>query len=196
MKMYDVIITPDMLIKGVKALSLVEDPAIDSDWITLSKEEELIELAEVDKEKRILLGAVLIPDKPILRKGNPENFYIKFSKDTIETAQEYFFLNGFQNSTTIEHNGESVEGQTVVESWIKEDEEKDKSLLYNLSAPVGSWIVKMKVNNDTIWNDYIKTGKVKGFSIEGFFKPVEQTEMSKELTAEERLDKIKELINV
>jgi len=193
MKLYEVIINEDMLIKGVKAISLVEDPAIQSDFIALSAD-NLIELAEVDNDKRILIGALLIPDIAIPRSGNPENYYIRFSKDTIEKAQEYFFSGGFQNKSTIEHNKEDIQGNTVIESWIKEDEEKDKSLLYNLNAPVGSWIIKMKVNNEEVWKDYIKTGKVKGFSIEGFFKPLDATEMSKELTSDEKIEKIKELI--
>ena len=193
MKVYDVIITPEMLIKGVKAISLVEEPAIDSDFFAL-KSEEFVELAEVDADKRILIGAVLIPDIPIIRKGNPENYYIRFSKDTIEIAQEYFFLNGFQNQTTIEHIKEPVQGNTVIESWIKEDDKADKSTLYGLKVPIGSWLIKMKVNNEEIWKDYIKTGKVKGFSIEGFFKPIEATELSMEKSAEDRLNDIKKIV--
>ncbi len=193
MKIFDVIITPDMIIKGVKAISLVEEPAIDSDFLAL-KSEEMIQLAEVDKDQRILLGAVLIPDKPILRRRNEETFYIRFSKETIQKAQEYFFSNGFQNSTTIEHNGEDVQGNTVVESWIKEDEDKDKSNLYNLNAPVGSWLIKMKINNQDVWDDYVKTGKVKGFSIEGFFKPVEMTSMSNEMTGEDKVEQIRKIL--
>jgi len=198
MRLYDVIITEDMLIKGVKALSLVDEPALKNNlFLALENQEEYIQLAEVDKEKHILMGSVLIPETPIFRKGNPEDFYIRFSKDTIEQAQEYFFKGGMQNFSTINHSGEQVEGNTVVESWIVEDVEKDKTALYNLSVPKGSWVVKMKVNNQDVWDNYVKTGKVKGFSIEGFFKPVEMTELSSEvLTPQEKVDKIRTILNI
>lgn len=196
MRLYDVIITEDMLIKGVKALSLVEEPALKSNFIALAEEVKLIELTEVDKEKRIVMGAVLIPETPIFRKGNPEDFYIRFSKETVESAQEHFFRAGMQNFSTLNHSGENIDGNTVVESWIVEDVEKDKTALYNLSIPKGSWVVKMKVNNDEVWNDYVKTGKVKGFSIEGFFRPVEMAELSsQELTPTEKVEKIRTILN-
>ena len=197
MKRYEVIITDDMLIKGVNALSLVEEPATKNIWLTLNKEEELLQLKAIDSEKHILMGVVLIPDVdiPRLGKNGEDDFTIKFSNQTIEKAQELFFKNSFQNSTTIEHNKQPLSDNTVVESWIVEDVEKDKTALYNLNAPIGSWVVKMKINNEEVWTDYVKTGKVKGFSIEGFFKPVEITEMSIEFTDEQKVDKIKELIN-
>jgi len=194
MKVYDVIITEDMLIKGVKAISLVENPAIEENFIALSKNEQLFKLAITDQEKQIVMGAVLVPDKPILRAGNPENFYIKFSKQTIENAQEYFFKSGFQNFTTIEHSGESIDGNTVVESWLVEDPQRDKTALYNLSYPEGTWVIKMKVRDKNLWDNYIKTGKLKGFSIEGFFKPVEEYELAMQLNDAER--KVEELRNL
>jgi len=77
-------------------------------------------------------------------------------------------MNGNQSNSTLEHNSE-LQGLTLVESWIVEDKQKDKSALYNLDVPVGTWMGSVKVNNDEVWNDYVKTGKVKGFSIEGYF---------------------------
>jgi len=114
------------------------------------------------------MGAALIPNKPIYRRNGEEEFYVYFSKDTIRKASELFFQNGNQNKSTLEHQAE-LQGLSVVESWIVEDEQKDKSSLYGLQMPVGTWMVSMKVNNDDIWTNYVKTGKVKGFSIEGYF---------------------------
>jgi hypothetical protein len=79
-----------------------------------------------------------------------------------------FLSNGNQNNSTLEHEYE-INGLSVVESWIVEDEEIDKSSLYNLKMPKGTWMVSVKVNNQDVWDDYVKTGKVKGFSIEGYF---------------------------
>ena len=77
---------------------------------------------------------------------------------------------------------------TVVESWIIEDEQMDKSKKYGFSLPVGTWMISMKVENDAIWQK-VKDGEVKGFSIEGFF--ADKLEMQQE---EELINKIKELL--
>ena len=73
-----------------------------------------------------------------------------------------------KNNTTLEHQLE-LKGLTAVESWIVEDKVHDKSRKYGLNVPVGTWMGAVKVNNEEIWNEYVKTNKVKGFSIEGYF---------------------------
>ena len=151
---------------GIQAISIVENPAIEEDFVALKTQK--VEFATQNEEKRILMGAALIPNKPIYRRNGEEEFYVYFSKDTIRKASELFFQNGNQNKSTLEHQAE-LQGLSVVESWIVEDEQKDKSSLYGLQMPVGTWMVSMKVNNDDIWTNYVKTGKVKGFSIEGYF---------------------------
>ena len=90
-------------------------------------------------------------------------------KETIKQVQHNFVQQGYQNNSTLEHSGKSIPNVTFVETWIKEDEVHDKSVLYGFSEPVGTLFGLMKVNNDEIWNDYVKTGKVKGFSIDGVF---------------------------
>ena len=115
-----------------------------------------------------LKGALLIPNRPILRTNGEEEYYIYFSKDTVQKASQLYLKNGNQNNSTLEHNHE-LSGLTLVESWIVEDEKYDKSRKYGLNVPVGTWMGTLKVNNDDVWNDYVKTGKVKGFSIEGYF---------------------------
>ena len=166
MTLVELVIDESEEFSGIEAISVVRDPAIESDFIALK--DNLIELAEVNKDKRILMGAALIPNKPIYRKNDKEEFYIFFSKETIEKASQLFFKRGRQNNSSLEHEKE-LQGLTVVESWIVDDEEKDKSRKYGLNVPLGTWMVSMKVENDDIWNNYVKTGKVKGFSIEGYF---------------------------
>ena len=151
---------------GIEAVSIVEMPAIESDFVTLSEQE--IKLAKIDDEKRLLMGAALIPNKPIFRKNGNNTFYVYFSQKTVRRASELFFQNSMQNNATLEHEME-INNLTVVESWIVEDTEMDKSKKYGLNVPNGTWMISMKVENDEVWNDYVKTGKVKGFSIEGFF---------------------------
>lgn len=166
MNIIELIIDEEAFITGIQAISVVEQPAIEEDFIAL-KEEKKVELKSIDDEKRILMGAALIPNKPIYRRDGEEEYYIYFSKDTVRKASELFFMSGNQNKATLEHQVD-IEGLTAVESWIIEGEQ-DKSRLYGMDLPVGTWMVSMKVNNDEIWNDWVKTGKVKGFSIEGYF---------------------------
>lgn len=154
--------------EGVYAVSLVSDPAIGVNFITLSKQKE-IKLATVNEEQRILMGAILIPNQPIYRNQDGQEFNIIFPKETIKQVQQNFALKGYQNNSTIEHSGTNIPNVTFVESWIKEDEVHDKSVHYGFNEEVGTWFGLMKVNNDEIWNDYVKTGKVKGFSIDGVF---------------------------
>lgn len=156
--------------EGVYAVSLVSDPAIGVNFITLSKQKE-IKLATVNEEQRILMGAILIPNQPIYRRDEKSGheFNIIFPKETIKQVQQNFALKGYQNNSTIEHSGTNIPNVTFVESWIKEDEVHDKSVHYGFNEEVGTWFGLMKVNNDEIWNDYVKTGKVKGFSIDGVF---------------------------
>ena len=153
-------------ITGIEAISVVNAPAIEEEFIALKNEE--IKLAEVSGEKRILLGALLIPNKPIYRRKGDDEYYIYFSKDTVEKASQLYLQNGNQNKATLEHQ-HSINGLTLVESWIVEDEKHDKSRKYGLNVPVGTWMGAVKVNNEEIWEQFVKTGKVKGFSIEGYF---------------------------
>lgn len=173
---------------GIDAVSIVENPAIESDFIALKKQE--IHLAKVDEEKRILMGAALIPNKPIFRKKDDDTFYVYFSRDTVRRASELFFMNSKQNNATLEHEME-IQGLSVVESWIVEDEKMDKSNTYGFDVPKGTWMISMKVENDDVWNEYVKTEKVKGFSIEGYFAnkgEIKKDDVQEELKAIEEAE--------
>ena len=193
MRIVELLLDEESLQAGIQAISIVESPAIEEDFVAL-KEEERVELKTIDEDKRVLLGAALVPNKPIYRRSGEDEYYIYFSQDTVRKASELFFINGNQNKATLEHQID-ITGLSVVESWIIEGEQ-DKSKMYGMNLPVGTWMVSMKVHNDEIWNDYVKNGRVKGFSIEGYF--VDKVEASKqdpeELEAEEKLTAIKELI--
>jgi len=177
---------------GVEAISVVSDPAIESDFIALNSQE--IKLAEINKEKRLLMGALLIPKKPIYRRNKDDEYYIYFSKDTIVKASQMYLQNGNQSQSTLEHEQE-LKGLTLVESWIVDDKDKDKTALYGLDVPVGTWMGSVKVDNDDIWNDYVKTGKVKGFSIEGYF--ADKIEQSTDTRSEDEklLDELLKILN-
>lgn len=189
MRIVELIIDDKEDLNGIEAVSIVEFPAIESNFIALNQQ---LELAKVDDEKRILMGAALIPNKNIYRRNGKDEYYIFFSDETVRKASELFLMNSNQNNATLEHD-KKLKDLSVVESWIVEDTEMDKSKKYGLNAPVGTWMVSMKVNNDAIWNDFVKTGKVKGFSIEGYF--TDKLEMSLQLEKEnEIIEKIKSII--
>jgi|TARA_R110000744_G_scaffold88405_1_gene172343 hypothetical protein len=194
MKIIELILDEEQEDSGIEAISIVESPAIESDFVALNSQE--IKLAEINKEKKILLGALLIPNKPIFRSGEEGDYYIFFSKETIVKASQMYLKNGYQNNSTLEHD-QALKGLTLVESWIVEDELQDKSRKYGLNVPVGTWMGAVKVNNDEIWQEYVKTNKVKGFSIEGYFadrmeRPKES--IQEDLSKEDKI--IKEIKNI
>ncbi len=165
MRVLELIIDEKDLKGGINAVSVVEAPAIEENFVALAKHE--VELKEIDTEKRILMGAALIPNKKIYRRNKEEEFYIYFSENTVRQAMELFFKKGNQNNATYEHK-DAIKGMSVVESWLIEDEKMDKSQLYGFNLPKGTWMISMKVDNDEVWQD-VKDGKIKGFSIEGYF---------------------------
>ena len=185
---------------GIEAVSIVENPAIESDFIALADQE--IKLAKVDDEKRIVMGAALIPNKPIFRKRNDTMFYVYFSEDTVRRSSELFFQNGNQSNATLEHQMKA-NGLTVVESWIVEGEQ-DKSRIYGLEVPKGTWMISMKITDDELWAEIKEGKKYKGFSIEGFYtdratikKSDAKSEMAaiEEEEAEYMLSNIKNLLS-
>jgi hypothetical protein len=178
MRIVELILDEQQMASGIDAISIVEAPAIESNFVALKSHE--VKFAKVDAEKRILMGPILIPDKPIYRKqivdGAMDEFYIYFSKDTVRKASQMFLMKGNQGNATIEHEL-AVQGVCMVETWIKEDMEKDKSAIYGMKDPIGTWMGCLKITNDDVWND-AKDGKFKGFSIEGYF--ADKMKMSKQ----------------
>jgi hypothetical protein len=148
----------------VYAISLVDCPAIEEDFIYLSKEKQ--EQVFLEKEdKHLIVGAVLVPDKPIYRNNGKEEFYIQFSKETIEKLAYDYLMNGRMYSVTTDHK-DIADDVCLVESWIKTSE-NDKSVDYGMNVPVGTWLCSMKVENEDVWGR-IKSGELRGFSIESF----------------------------
>jgi hypothetical protein len=181
MEVIELIIDEEKLQSGIEAISVVEHPAIEENFVALSKE---YKFEQVSNEKRLLVGPLLIPDKKIYRRDGNKEYYVFFSKDTIRKASELYLMRGYQNNATYEHK-ESVDGLTLVESWIIDSKQNDKSNHFSMDLPEGTWMGAIKVNNDVLWEDYVKTGQVKGFSIEGYFvDKLVQEEQEEDLSAE------------
>jgi len=154
---------------GIFAMSLVDIPAVEKNFVKLSKQCEgichtLTKANLSDDSKRIITGVALIPDKPILRVFDDRKFYIQFSKDTVKRIAEEYIT---KRNVTVAH-AVNVNNIALLESWIVEDEYHDKSNMYNMKAPLGSWIISMRIDNDLVW-DEVKQMNLRGFSIEGLF---------------------------
>jgi len=180
MKFIELVIDETQEFFGIDAISLVQDPAIESDFVALKNKKKKVQFKKIDEEKRLLIGPALIPDKPIYRMNEMgEEFYVYFSKKSVRKAMELFLSHNNQHNWTLEHE-QAIQGLTVVESWTVESKEQDKSAFYDLDVPLGTWLVSVKVNNDAIWDKYVKSGEVLGFSIEGYFMDKFEVQQSKD----------------
>ena len=190
MKLFELTIDDEFL-DEIFAISLVEEPAIESNFVWFNKEK--VQFEKIDNEKRLVVGPVLIPNKKILRiDGEGQNYEVFFKPETIEKLAQGYLKKGYQGKSTLEHD-KKVSGVTLVESWIKTSK-LDKSNSYGLNLPIGSWVGMFKVDNDEIWNDYVKNGEVKGFSIEGIFSHKLVNASKEEQDADYLLSKIRAII--
>lgn len=174
----------------VMAVSLVDEPAIDLNFIHLHKETPQLICLEKD-EKHLLVGCVLRPDYPIYRNNGKEEFYLEFPKETVERLAYDYMQSGRIYSFTTDHK-DIADNVSIVESWIKTSE-NDKSKDYGLDVPIGSWIICAKVEDEAIWKR-VKDGELRGFSVESFVN-LEEIILSKEncetnMTEEVKLETI------
>lgn len=157
----------DDVIGELRRISLVSEPAIEEDFLMFNAD-KLVKFKTLDGEKRIITGPAMRADIKIPRKDeNGELYYGFFSKDTVRKCAEMFFKTGSNmNRTNLEHEFE-IDGVYAFESWIVQDPEMDKSKSLGFSdVREGDWFVSMKVDNDVVWNNYLKTGIIRGFSVE------------------------------
>tara|TARA_R110000824_G_scaffold120293_3_gene275400 strand:+ start:914 stop:1630 length:717 start_codon:yes stop_codon:yes gene_type:complete len=178
---------------AIDAISLVTAPAIEQDFVFFGKEKNNLTFAKVDEEKRMLVSPALIPNKQIFRH-NPNtdsDYYVYFSPDTVRKASELYLRHNNHHKATYQHQ-DRVSGVLTVESWIKEGD-MDKSKLYGYDLPNGTWFVKMKIENDELWQK-IKAGELKGLSIEGYFTDKMEAMSEKKPSNEEILKALNEII--
>lgn len=201
MELYELLIT-DETQEGIDAISLVENPAIEVTGVFFNDEKETLKFASVENEERLLMSPILIPEKMIIRMdafGAP--YYVFFSTPTVKRLSQMYLEQKNTDKATLEHE-KPIDGVHLVESWIVESVEKDKSRLYGFNVPKGTWMGVMKIHSDEIWEDYVKTGKVKGFSVEAFMEhkltqPTKKNHFTKEYTNKEAdvlLEQIKSLL--
>lgn len=158
--------TLDDVMGELKRISLVSVPAIEEEFLLFNSLD--LKFKTLDESKRIVTGPAMRPDIHIPRKGDGDELYYGFfSQDTVRKAAELFFKkNSNANNTNLEHEFE-IDGVYVFESWIVEDPEMDKAKALGFSdVRKGDWWVSMKVENENVWNNYLKSGLIRGFSVE------------------------------
>jgi len=194
-KITELVISEENEALAIDAISLVNSPAIEVDFIFFGKEKNNLTFSKVDEEKRELISPALIPNKQIFRydPNTDQEYYVWFSKDTVKNAAYSYLKHNNHHKATYEHE-QRVAGVLTVESWIKEGD-SDKSKLYGYDLPVGTWFVKMKIENEDLWSK-IKDGTLKGLSIEGYFVDKLQ-KMSTAIYSEEQiLESLAEILKI
>lgn len=163
-----------------EAISMVTEPAIESDFVFLSKDKAIVKEAFSTDEKHMVYGAVLRPDFPIYRNDGENEYYLEFTSDSIERMARDYMMNYRQGNVTIQHE-EYANEVFMVESWIKQDMDKDKSVSVGLdkSLPIGTWFCGFYVNNNDVW-ERIKSGELKGFSVEAMIDLEDFAKVKKE----------------
>ena len=192
-KIVELVISDESQEMTIDAISLVTSPAIEQDFVFFGKEKNNLTLAKIDEEKRMLVSPALIPNKNIFRydPNTDSDYYVYFSKETVRQASELYLKHNNHHKATYQHE-ENVSGVLTIESWIKEGD-MDKSKLYGFDLPDGTWFVKMKIENDEMWNK-IKDGELKGLSIEGYFINKMEKMGKQQFSNEEILNAFNELV--
>lgn len=176
MDVFEYILDDEM--NEVFAISLVDRPAIEVDFVALSKE---LVMCAADEEQHIVTGVALMPDIPIFRKGKDGegDFYIKMNADTVKEAAFRFLERSKNREVTLMHEGKA-DGISVVESWVSEKDDTKLAAVGIKDIPAGSWCVTMRVQNPEVWG-MVKDELLKGFSIEGLFKRGEKINFNTEI---------------
>ena len=192
-KIVELVIDPSEEALAIDCISLVSAPAIEENMVYMSKAKNNLTLAKIDEEQKVLISPALIPNKNIYRYNaeKDEDYYVYFSKDTVKNCAYSFLKNNNHHKATLEHQ-DRVSGVLTVESWIKEGD-SDKSKLYGFDLPNGTWFVKMSIANSDLW-EKIKSGELKGLSIEGYFTTKFEQMQEQDPTSEEILKALNEII--
>jgi hypothetical protein len=192
-RIVELVIQDDNQELAIDAISLVHSPAIEENLIFMSKAKNNLTLAKIDTDKREIISPALIPNKNIYRVDeNGDDYYVWFSKETVRKASELYLKHNNHHKATYEHQ-ERVSGVLTVESWIIEDPKMDKANLYGFQLKKGAWMVKMKIDNEELWQD-IKSKKIRGLSIEGYFADKFEAMQKRKPTDLEILSALNEII--
>jgi hypothetical protein len=177
---------------GVEALPWVERTI--SQYEEMNADTEMV-FSVFNNEQRLVVGPAMIPDKMIIRRNEitGDIYYVYFTSETIKKLQQKFMMEKLLDKTNIEHQRKFLKNVDVVESWIVEDEQKDKQQVFGMSYPKGTWMISMKVNDDETWSR-VKDGKLKGFSVQGYFLEKAKFSSQNDVLIEEIKNILKQVI--
>jgi hypothetical protein len=183
-------LTLEDLEQGVDATALVENPAIQRNWMAF-KEHKSYEFKTHNEDKRILAGALMVADFPMYRNMNGKEFFVKFSSETIEQLADRMVLNNKLTAFNFEHDAKKELADMHIQQFFIINTELGVNTPIGFEElPNGSLFAFVKVNNEQVWNDYVKTGIVKGFSIEGNFATKEEFSEQQIINELEQINKI------
>lgn len=175
---------------GIDAISLVDFPAVERNFLCFSKDEKRVNL-KFDASKHVITGVVALADTPIYRYNERMGeYYVVFSKETIVKMVEKFAKMDLFKSVNLQHDDNNfVDGIYMFESYITNKERGINPREFE-DIPDGSWICSFKVENEALWNEIINGDKLNGFSLQGMFELEEQFEKQepKEETFDEWLN--------
>ena len=174
---------------GIIAISFVEEPAVESNFMLFGKQ---IPLFFANEEKRNILGVIMRADFPIYRRDIDGNeFYITYSADTIAKMAQKYFDSGAVNMTSTDHSGEALDGVSLVQWYIKDT---DKGIVPNGFDDVndGSLFAEFHIENEELWTA-CKKGTFEGFSLEGYFT-TEKTNLKSDKMENKIMQKVRELL--
>lgn len=149
----------------VTAVALVHTPAIEMNWQAFNSFKSFAS----DKEKRIISGPLMVAELPIYRRDEQGEYYGLFTAEDIYNIRNKFFKKNYTQEVNAMHDSnQMIEGVYMIESFII-DSDRGIHSPSGFKLPNGSWFGSYKVDNDEVWNDFVKTGEFKGFSVEGVF---------------------------
>ena len=195
-KIFEWELTYDNAMEAVEAIGIVDEPAIEVDFKFASEKKFTVNegnfaelllfeaLQEKQKESRtfevpeerlsqlrrdkVILGPAMIPNDLILRSDEDgEPFWIFFSEKSVRSASQAFLKHQNTESFNLNHDSDApATGSVLVETWIIEDPENDKSNYFGYNLPKGTWMISLKFDNPELYERYIVSGELKGFSVE------------------------------
>lgn len=185
----------DSIDDGFVGISLVDEPAIEMDFVMFSKEkkpEEKFKFAISNNDKQIISGPALIPEQRIYRydEKNNKEFYVYFTAETIEKSLTKFMQTGSFNNVNLQHQID-VKGVHLFESWLVLNSENDKAYQMGYNVPEGTWMLSFKIDDPELWKEFKENETINGFSIEGFFSKRSSEELTED---DKKLNEITEIL--
>lgn len=164
---YEMVINPDEASDvEVSFVALVDKPAIERNFLAFNSQR--LDFA-INDEKRIISGPAMVSDQLIYRKDQNGEYNVFFSPETVRDIALKFFKKDYQKNLNLFHDPNlSLEGVTIFESFVSDKARGIQPMKGFEDLPDGSWFISAKVENDQVW-EAIKSGQVKGFSVEGIF---------------------------